>query len=60
MLEKALEIFVLVEGENHPDIASTYVTIGYLFQDLDMVYESLDCFMEALYRFIALFDYDCI
>ena len=31
LLEKALDIFVLVEGENHPDIASTFVTLGYMF-----------------------------
>lgn len=54
LLEKALEIFTLVEGENHPDIAATYVTIGYIFQELDMLYEALDSFLEALYRFMDL------
>jgi tetratricopeptide (TPR) repeat protein len=41
----------LVEGENHPDIAATYVTLGYLYQELDLLYEALDCFFEATYRF---------
>ncbi len=42
---------MIVEGENHPDIAATYVTIGYIFQELDMLLEALDSFFEALYRF---------
>ena len=55
-----MEIFTLVEGENHPDIASTYVTLGYLYQELDMLYEALDSFLEALYRFIDLLTEDSI
>jgi len=31
LLKISLDILVLVEGENHPDIAAAYVTLGYLF-----------------------------
>jgi len=50
-LEKVLQIFSIVEGENHPDIAATYVTLGYLYQELDMLYEALESFFEGIYRF---------
>jgi hypothetical protein len=34
--------------------------MGYLYQELDLLYESLDSFLEALYRYIDLFGENCI
>ena len=52
---KSLEIFYLVEGDSHPDIASTFITLGYLFQDLDLLFEAIECFVKAYEMFISIF-----
>lgn len=42
-------------GENHPDIAALYLNLGLMYQDFEHFQAAIDCFLESLYRNIALF-----
>ena len=55
ILKRVIDLLTLIEGDNHTDIAQTYITLGYIYQDLDMLLEASDCLFESLNRFI-----DCI
>jgi tetratricopeptide (TPR) repeat protein len=52
---RALSAMKICAGENHPDIASIYLNLGLMYQDIDNCQPAIDCYMESLYRNIALF-----
>jgi len=52
---RALQILKISAGENHPDIAALYLNLGLMYQDFEHFQAAIDCFLESLYRNIALF-----
>jgi tetratricopeptide (TPR) repeat protein len=52
---RALSILKVSAGENHPDIAALYLNLGLMYQDFEHFQAAIDCFLESLYRNIALF-----
>lgn len=52
---RALNILKVSAGENHPDIAALYLNLGLMYQDFEHYQAAIDCFLESLYRNIALF-----
>lgn len=52
---KSLNILKVVCGDNHPDISSIYLNLGLMYQDIENYHAAIDCFMDSLYRNIALY-----
>jgi len=52
---RSLSILKVVCGANHPDISSLYLNLGLMYQDIENYQAALDCYLESLYRNIALF-----
>jgi len=54
-MKRALYIYEIVCGENHPDISSTYSSLGFMYLEIDDSQSSLDCFKQALQMNIAMY-----
>ena len=54
-MHKSLKILQVVCGENHPDISSIYLNLGLMYQDVENYHAAIDCYMDSLYRNIALY-----
>ena len=54
-MHKSLKILQVVCGDNHPDISAIYLNLGLMYQDVDNYNAAIDCYMDSLYRNIALY-----
>jgi tetratricopeptide (TPR) repeat protein len=52
---KSLNILQNCAGYNHPDISNIYMNLGMMYQDADMLEDSIQCYKETLTRKILLF-----
>lgn len=49
-MKRALYIYQIVCGENHPDITATYSSLGFMYLEIDDTQSALDCFNQGLQR----------
>ncbi|CAI2365697.1 unnamed protein product [Moneuplotes crassus] len=54
-MKRALYIHEMVCGDNHPEISSTYSSLGFMYLEIDDSQSALDCFRQSLYRNIAMY-----
>lgn len=54
-MNRALYIYEIVCGDNHPEISSTYLNLGFMYLEIDDSQSAIDCFKQALYRNISMY-----
>jgi protein TIF31 len=54
-MNRSLSILQIVCGDNHPDISAIYLNLGLMYQDVENFHAAIDCYMDSLYRNIALY-----
>ena len=59
-MQKSLRILEVTTGSNHPDLSSIYLNLGMMYQDVENFHAAIDCYMESLWRNIALYGDDHI
>ena len=54
-MSRALYIYEIVCGENHPEISAICLSLGFLYMEIDDSQSAVDCFKQALYRNISMY-----
>ena len=54
-MNRALYIYEIVWGSNHPEIASVYMKLGSMYNQIDDIQMAIDWFKQSLYRNISMY-----
>ena len=54
-LQKALYIYEIVCGDNHPEICFVFISLGLMYLEIEDSQIAIEWFKQALYRNIAMF-----
>ena len=54
-MKRALYIYEIICGDNHPEISSTYSSLGFMYLEIEDSQSAIECFKHALYRNISMY-----
>ena len=57
-MHRALNILTLVAGQNHPEVASIYLNLGLMYQEVEQIEATVDSYQMSLAQNVAMFGED--
>jgi len=57
-MHRALNILSLVAGQNHPEVASIYLNLGLMYQEVEQISATVDSYQMSLSQNVSMFGED--